>query len=70
MFCVSVSSCEVVGEPFLDVDVHVCVVDFLCEWCEGDSVEGLTYVYGSKKSAICRFGGVQAFEYGLIECGE
>ena len=46
MFSESVSSCEVVGQPFLDVDVHVRVENFLCEWREWNSVEGLTYVYG------------------------
>ena len=47
VFSESVSSCEVVGQLFLDFDVHVCVENFLCEWREGDSVEGLAYVYGS-----------------------
>ena len=47
MFSESVSSCEVVGKPFLDVDVHVRVENFLCEWREWYRVEGLTYVYGS-----------------------
>ena len=45
MYCVSVSSCEVVGKPFLYVNVHVCVEDFLCEEGAWDCVEGLADVY-------------------------